>query len=135
MRLPKAYAKRLLGPVLDRIEFNRLPPAAQQTARADAVGLRGSDPGAEAAIAAALEWIGRAQDCSRNADGGVGRHYSLMTGWGSSYPETTGYIVPTMLDQAARRRDEALRRRAERMLDWLLSIQFPEGGFRGGTID
>jgi hypothetical protein len=131
----KAYAKRVLNPIIDRIEFSRLPAAAKQVARADGAGLHGSDPGAAAAIAAALDWIGRAQDCSRSADGGVARHYSLTTGWGSSYPETTGYIVPTMLDQAERRRDDALRQRARRMLDWLVSIQFPEGGFRGGVID
>jgi hypothetical protein len=40
-----------------------------------------------------------------------------------------------MLEQAARRRDLALQERARRMLDWLVSIQYPEGGFRGGVID
>ena len=30
---------------------------------------------------------------------------------------------------------EEARRRARRMLDWLVSIQLPEGGFQGGTID
>jgi hypothetical protein len=85
-----------------------------------------------------VSWIGRAQDFSRTRDGGVARHYSLIDGWGSSYPETTGYIVPTLLDVARIRGgsvgDEA-RERARRMLDWLVSIQLPEGGFQGGMVD
>src|SRR4051794_24568959 len=107
----RAYARRVLKPVIDSIEFSRLPNAAKQAARADACGLHASDPGPEIAIAAVLDWIGRAQDCSLSGDGGVARHYGLTTGWSSSYPETTGYIVPTVLDQAERRRDEALRQR------------------------
>ena len=86
MRVLRAYAKRVLQPVIAGMEFNRLPPAAQEAARADAAGLRGYDPAPEVAIAAAVDWIGRAQDCSRTADGGVARHYSLTTGWGSSQP-------------------------------------------------
>jgi len=68
-------------------------------------------------------------------DGGVARDFSLLKGWASSYPETTGYIVPTVLDVARRTGDRALRVRGKRMLDWLVSIQFPEGGFQGGKID
>ena len=48
----------------------------------------------------AIEWIKRAQDV--NADGGVARGYSITwnpyfrsKGWQPSYPETTGYIIPT----------------------------------------
>lgn len=81
-----------------------------------------------------MAWLARAQDCSTSADGGVARHYSLLTGWSPSYPETTGYIVPTMLAYAKWRGDPAARQRARRMLDWLASIQFPDGGFQGGVI-
>ena len=31
--------------------------------------------------------------------------------------------------------DPELRERGRRMLDWLVSIQYPEGGFQGGLID
>ncbi len=132
---PKALAKIILKPVLDYVEFTRLPAAAKRAVRVDAAGLPAFDPGPEASITAAIDWLGRAQDCSRSADGGVARHYSLLTGWGSSYPETTGYIVPTMLEQAARRGNDQLRERARRMLDWLVRIQYPEGSFRGGVVD
>ena len=68
-----------------------------------------------------------------SADGGVARHYCLITGWGASYPETTGYIVPTIIREAQATGDTELLQRARRMLDWLVSIQMPGGGFRGGV--
>ncbi len=85
------------------------------------------------AISEALQWIGRAQDNAPSADGGVARHYCLITGWGASYPETTGYIVPTIIREAQALGDTELLQRARRMLDWLVSIQMPGGGFRGGV--
>jgi hypothetical protein len=85
----------------------------------------------EATIAESLTWIGRAQDS--NPDGGVARHYCLVTGWGASYPETTGYIVPTIIREGQALGDPKLLERARTMLDWLVSIQMPGGGFRGGV--
>ncbi|MBK5097420.1 MAG: terpene cyclase/mutase family protein [Gemmatimonadetes bacterium] len=58
-----------------------------------------------------------------------------MTGWSSSYPETTGYIVPTILGAGDRFADSNLTARGRRMLDWLVSIQLEDGGFQGGMID
>jgi hypothetical protein len=116
------------------ITFLRLPPAARAEALRDRVGRLPDDPGCERVIDEGLEWLGRAQDRSRTADGGVSRHYSLYTGWGASYPETTGYIVPTMLEGARLRGRDEYRDRARRMLDWLVSIQLPCGGFQGGMI-
>jgi len=91
------------------------------------------DPGIQASIDAALAWIGEAQDNSKSQDDGVARHFSLLTGWGPSYPETTGYIIPTLLEQARLRQDSSLRQRARRMLNWLVRIQMPCGGFQGGV--
>jgi hypothetical protein len=103
--------------------------------RADCAGLPARAPGLDEAVDEAVGWICRAQDNSTSKDGGVARHFSLISGWGSSYPETTGYIVPTFLECAHRRRDADLRSRARRMLDWLVSVQLPEGAFQGGTVD
>jgi Prenyltransferase and squalene oxidase repeat len=88
----------------------------------------------DCAILEALAWMGRAQDHSLSADGGVARHYCLVTGWGMSYPETTGYIIPTIIREARLSGDTRLMDRARKMLDWLVSIQMPGGGFQGGTI-
>src|SRR5579871_6154207 len=84
-----------------------LPPALRAAARRDRWEGLGDDPGINWAVEAGLEWLGRAQDESATADGGVARHYGLRDGWAPSYPETTGYIIPTLLEQAELRRDEA----------------------------
>ena len=46
-------------------------------------------------LSAAIKWLETAQDAT--TDGGVAGRYSLSSGWSSSYPETTGYIIPTLL--------------------------------------
>jgi hypothetical protein len=117
------------------IEQWQLPAAAKKEVKADRRGLPETDPGAAAVVRANLEWLARAQDRSKSADGGVARDYSLVNGWATSYPETTGYIVPTVIEWARRSGDAAYLKRAERMLDWLAAIQFPEGGIQGGKVD
>ncbi|MEN3941430.1 hypothetical protein WJU23_09070 [Prosthecobacter sp. SYSU 5D2] len=92
------------------------------------------DPGPEKAVEACLEWLLQAQEKSASGDGGVARHYSLVSGWGASYPETTGYIIPTILDHAHRRQCSRLKAAAARMLEWLVSIQMPNGAFRGSHM-
>jgi hypothetical protein len=112
-----------------------LTPGARREAKIDRQGLTQSDPGPQAVIRANLEWLAVAQDCSASADGGVARHFSLIDGWSTSYPETTGYIVPTVIEYARRANDEQFMARARRMLDWLVEIQFAEGGIQGGRVD
>jgi hypothetical protein len=130
--------KSLAGRLYRRLSGPALPAAAAAARRADRAGLPDSDPGIDRAVDEAVAWLGRAQDHSATRDGGVARHYCLRTGWGSSYPETTGYLVPTLLDVARGRDDHVAddaRRRARMMLDWLASIQHPSGGFQGGMVD
>lgn len=78
-------------------------------------------------IKAAVEWICRAQDTG--SDQGVSAMFSLLEGWIGSYPETTGYIIPTLFDAAEWLPDPDLRDRAIRMADWLLTAQSPDGAF------
>ena len=117
----------------------RLTAAARAERLADRRGPPAVDPGPDAVIDACTAWLCAAQDHSSSNDGGVARDYSLLTGWASSYPETTGYIIPTMIALARRAGDEggdaALHERARRMLDWCVAIQFPAGGFQGGKVD
>jgi len=114
--------------------WRELPLAARSRDREDRQGALASDPGPERAIETCLAWLTRAQDGSITADGGVARHFSLIGGWGASYPETTGYIIPTFLREASLRDDPDLRDRARRMLDWLVAIQQSDGGFQGGMV-
>ncbi|RJQ76358.1 MAG: hypothetical protein C4519_14690 [Desulfobacteraceae bacterium] len=113
----------------------KLPPAAKAEMRSDTSGLPAGDPGNERVVAAAMAWMKTAQDSSRSNDGGIARFYSMINGWSSSYPETTGYIIPTILKHASGKKDLELRGRGLKMLDWLVDIQLPEGGFQGGLID
>lgn len=117
------------------IEEPRLPEEAKKQLKMDRAGLPQIDHGAAAVAAAGINWLIRSQDQSIFKDGGSARDYSLIKGWASSYPETSGYIVPTLIEYADRTNDKALLNRAQRMLDWLVAIQFPEGGFQGGKID
>jgi hypothetical protein len=111
------------------------PAVALAERRYERAGLLANDPGSERVLSELIEWLARAQDNSRSRDGGVARDFSLIHGWASSYPETTGYIVPTMLDYAKRTGRSDLTNKVRRMLDWLVGIQLPDGGFQGGKID
>jgi hypothetical protein len=91
-----------------------------------------SESSNETHLNATLEWLKTAQDMTH--DGGVSGRYHIRTGWSPSYPETTGYIIPTFLDLAARRGDDEFLNRAEKMVSFLLKVQMTEGAFPGGEM-
>lgn len=129
------FLRSVLAQTRAKLLPEQLPPAAKQAQREDQVDdLSKPGPDNDSAIAAAIEWILRAQDLSSSNDGGVARAYDIIQGWQSSYPETTGYIIPTLLVQSDDRADSRLLRSAQRMLDWLVSIQMPSGAFQGGAV-
>ena len=80
------------------------------------------------ALNSLLRWIIDAQ----HPDGGIAAYYSLLTGYSQSYPEVTGYIVPTLYDFARSTRDDRAVSVAESATRWLLSLQMPTGAFPGG---
>lgn len=82
---------------------------------------------------ATLEWLCRAQDVRKGLadEGGVSAGWSFEDGWLPSYPETSGYIVETFLAAAKLLERPELQHRAERILDWELSIQNADGSFPG----
>jgi hypothetical protein len=91
-------------------------------------------------LRAAIDWLCRAQDTF--GDGGVARSYSLAydsffgkRGWAPPYPETTGYIIPTMFDYARASARGELFDRAVRMADWECEVQMPSGAVQGGTVN
>ena len=115
-----------------RVTGSRWPRAPKCAASSDRTRL--TDFPLDCAISEALAWIGRAQDHSASADGGVARHYCLVNGWSTSYPETTGYIIPTVIREARVCGDTRFAGSGQRMLDWLVGIQMPSGAFQGGTV-
>jgi Beta-L-arabinofuranosidase, GH127 len=82
---------------------------------------------------AAIAWLKHAQDVTGN--GGVAQTYLVRSRhWAPSYPETTGYIIPTLYRYAALTADDDCRRRARRMADWEIDIQHPSGGVLAGAL-
>ena len=87
---------------------------------------------AEVHAQAAMDWLCRAHDAG--PDGGVPLRYSMLKGWDASYPETTGYIIPTFFLYAAHTGKDEYFQRAVRMAEWELSIQQADGSFNGGAV-
>jgi ubiquinone/menaquinone biosynthesis C-methylase UbiE len=86
-----------------------------------------------------LDWLKRAQDAT--PDGGVSRGFDLIPGsksnrfgWQPSYPETTGYIIPTMIKAGRLLGDADLIRRARLMAEWEINVMLPGGAVQGGNI-
>jgi hypothetical protein len=79
-------------------------------------------------LKAVMRWVLQAQ----RADGGIAAYYSLLTGYSESYPEVTGYLIPTLYDYSLLTGDSAARLTAESATRWLMSLQMPSGAFPGG---
>ncbi|KXB31383.1 hypothetical protein AT959_06855 [Dechloromonas denitrificans] len=82
---------------------------------------------------AAIAWLKHAQDVTGNS--GVAQTYLVRyQRWAPSYPETTGYIIPTFYRYAALSGDDDARTRARRMADWEIEIQHASGGVLAGAL-
>jgi len=84
-------------------------------------------------LEAAIDWLCRAQDVralERDA-GGFSAGWSFEDGWLPSYPETTGYIIETLLAASRVLNRPELVGRARRAIDWELSLQHENGAFPG----
>lgn len=82
---------------------------------------------------AAISWLKHAQDVTGN-DGVAQTYLVKYQKWAPSYPETTGYIIPTLYRYAALAGDADSRERARRMADWEVEIQHPSGGVLAGAL-
>jgi uncharacterized protein YyaL (SSP411 family) len=66
-------------------------------------------------------------------DGGMGS-FHLINKWSSSYPETTGYIIPTLINFYRKNNNPEVLEPALKAADFLLNIQKPSGGWQGGRV-
>ncbi|MCI0519973.1 MAG: hypothetical protein L0Z70_06905 [Chloroflexi bacterium] len=88
---------------------------------------------AEEHLEAAMAWLCAAQDGA--GDDGVSAFYDVRMGmWQPSYPETSGYILPTFYDYAALTGRQEFRQRAELIAQWLLTLQLDSGAFPIGPL-
>ena len=77
---------------------------------------------------AAMLWLSRAQF----SGGGFSAAYSSFGGWAPPYPETTGYIIDTLLRYANSDTTYDWHAMACKAGKWLISIQLQDGGYPGG---
>ena len=68
----------------------------------------------------------------KNGKGGSSAFFSPLTGWSKPYPETTGYIIPTLIKLSNYFEDSRFSFAAHDLGDWLLSIQSNLGFWHGG---
>ncbi len=133
---------RVLRSLRGRARLLRAVPFANPLLRAEIARERSGfavESEHEPHLVAAVDWLVRAQDGTPND--GFARGYSLAynpqfggQGWQPSYPETTGYIIPTMLAAARRLNRPELAQRALRAAAWEAAIQLPNGAVQGGVI-
>lgn len=84
-------------------------------------------------IDSAVQWLCLAQDV--NGDGGISAGFDLLKGsWLPSYPETTGYIIPTFFDYYRLSSDISFKERALRMAEWERGIQLECGAVMSGHL-
>lgn len=81
----------------------------------------------------AVEWLKRAQDHGKDMGFSYGARFKEP--FLPSYPETTGYIIPTLLTISRLTSDKELLRRAIDAGDWEIDIQMETGAVMGGRID
>ena len=80
----------------------------------------------------AADWLKRAQDAG--SDRGVSYGVDFGGTWKDSYPETTGYIIPTFLKLADYYHDTSFFTRAVEMGRWESAIQMDCGAVMGGRL-
>ena len=85
-------------------------------------------------LEAAAQWILRAQ--SATDDGGAAHSWDVRHGkWLAPYPETSGYLIPTLYDYALHFQRPQYREPARRMAQWEVEVQMSDGAVRAGTMD
>ncbi len=85
----------------------------------------------QTALDQAIDWLFVAQD--KMVDDGFGS-FHLIDGWGTSYPETSGYIISSLVEYAKIKRQDEVINRCVKCANWLLSIQKQSGGWQSMTV-
>lgn len=100
---------------------------------ARALALRpGPDVVRSDALPAAIAWLLRTHEATGRQ--GSSKGFSLLHGWLPAYPETTGYVIGTLLEYEQRGGEHALRDHAVAMGDWEVAVQRADGGVLEGAI-
>ena len=80
----------------------------------------------------AVQWLLHSQLSMK--DDGFGS-YNIISKWTSSYLETTGYIIPTLLDYGILYKNNEIIQKTIKAADWLIKVQKKSGGWQGECLD
>lgn len=83
----------------------------------------------EAHLKASIDWLLRT---IKHGKGGSCAYYAPWGYWSKPYPETTGYIIPTLLNYSRYTQEPQAKEVALGAGEWLLDIQDPDGYWNGG---
>jgi hypothetical protein len=86
----------------------------------------------DGALEAAIRWLCLTHDVTGRRGSSLGYH--LLRGWMPAFPETTGYVIGTLLEHAARTGDATLVERARQMGEWEIEVQNSDGGVMEGAL-
>ena len=79
---------------------------------------------------ACIEWLIRSQETTKT--GGYSAGYTFDTGWLPPYPETTGYIIPTLWNAFHQLNDARYKESSIKAADWEIEIQMDNGAIQAG---
>jgi hypothetical protein len=77
-----------------------------------------------------LNWLLRSIEINQGQ--GSSAYFHIVRGWSSPYPETTGYIIPTLWQVHDILPDRHIDKIAIGLTDWLIKIQKKDGSFPQG---
>lgn len=83
-------------------------------------------------LSAAIDWLCLTHEATGRR--GSAKSYSLVYGWEAAYPETTGYVIGTLLAFARREGSGRHVEHALQMGDWEIEVQSDDGGIMGGVL-
>jgi hypothetical protein len=87
-------------------------------------------------LQASANWILRSHEvCGNTGSAGYYSQISWLTGfkrWSAPYPETTGYIIPTLINYSRMTNEIKYAVAAIEMAEWILTLQSDDGSLPGG---
>jgi len=88
----------------------------------------------ERRLSAAAAFLRRSVEINNGAGSSAyfSRVYQPKRGWSAAYPETTGYLIPTLYRLGDRLADPTLVELGHTQADWVLGLQGADGSLPGG---
>ncbi len=85
------------------------------------------------ALERAIAWLHQTHEVTGRR--GSSKGFSLLFGWLPPFPETTGYIIGTLLEHGRRTGNPAASEHCIQMGQWELELQSADGGIMEGLLD